>query len=68
MTIETKYGTITEKNSDFGYGYVTIEDEKITYRDGMTWKTWKTAKGFENWVAKQNRTNGGVYKAIESRA
>ena len=62
MTIETTYGTVTsEKNIDFGYGFVTIENGEITYHDCMTYKSWKTVKGFENWVKKQNKMCGGVF-------
>lgn len=66
-SIETAYGIITKANSDFGYGFVTIEDGAITYRDSMVWKTWKTVKGFENWVKKQNAINGGVFDRIATR-
>lgn len=67
MTIETTYGTITEANSNFGYGFVTIEDSKIVYRDSMVWKSWKTVKAFEKWIEKQNKMCGGVFSKIETR-
>ncbi len=67
MTINTAYGTITEANSDFGYGFVTIENGAIVYRDSMVWKSWKSVKGFENWIKKQNKMCGGAFDKIETR-
>ena len=67
MTITTAYGTITETNSDFGYGFVTIENGKIAYRDSTVWKSWNTVKGFENWVKRQNETCGSGFDRIETR-
>lgn len=67
MATETKYGTVTEAHSDFGYGYVTEEDGCIAYRDSTRWKTWKTVKGFERWADRQNEKSGGVFSRIEAR-
>lgn len=65
--IETRYGAITEANSDFGYGQVWLEDEVIMYQDGRGWKSWKTVKGFERWADKQNAMSNGVFDAIDTR-
>lgn len=67
MTIETTYGTVTENNSEFGYGFITIDGGEITYCDSMGWKSWKTVRGFENWVKRQNKTCGGVFDKIATR-
>lgn len=67
MEIKTAYGIITEANSDFGYGYVTIEDGHIAYYDSTAWKTWKTVAGFERWAEKRNKMCGGVYDEIDTR-
>jgi hypothetical protein len=62
---ETRYGTITYAMQDFGYGSVWIDDDgSIAYQDACGYKKWKTIKGFEKWVAKQNAMCGGVYENI----
>lgn len=66
MTIETAYGTITPANSGFGYGFVSVEDGSIVYRDGCGSKAWKTVKGFERWAAKMDKMNGGAFAKVET--
>lgn len=67
MEVMTRYGVITEANSGFGYGFVTVEGGEIVYRDATEWRTWKTVAGFERWAAKQNKMCGGVFSEIETR-
>ncbi|MDU6011810.1 MAG: hypothetical protein E6Y86_07175 [Slackia sp.] len=66
-TVRTKFGNITQADSDFGYGHVFIEDGKIVYGDMCGWKTWKTVRGFERWVDKQNVMSSGAYDKIRTR-
>lgn len=65
-TINTKYGIITEDKADFGYGMIWAERGEIVYMDPCGFKSWKTVRGFERWVAKQNAMCGGVYKEIDN--
>lgn len=64
--IGTKYGNISTDKADFGYGTIWLEGDHITYMDRCGFKTWKTVRGFERWVAKQNKMCGGAYDRIES--
>lgn len=68
--VRTKYGIITRRCSDFGYGWVSIstdyEGNKILYADCEEMRYWKTVRGFERWIEKQNVINSGVYDKIDT--
>lgn len=64
--IATKYGNISTDKADFGYGMIWLERDEIVYMDCCGFKTWKTVRGFERWVARQNAMCGGVYKTIDN--
>ncbi len=65
-SIGTKYGKVSTDKADFGYGMIWLEGDEIVYQDVCGFKSWKTVRGFERWVAKQNAINGGVYKTIDN--
>lgn len=64
--IGTKYGNISTDKADFGYGMIWLEGDHITYMDMCGFKTWKTVRGFERWVEKQNAITNGVYETIDN--
>lgn len=64
--ILTKFGKLSTDKADFGYGMVWLEGDHITYQDMCGFKTWKTVRGFERWVDRQNTMSNGRYAAIAS--
>lgn len=65
-TINTKYGTLTNRMTAFGYGSVWVtKDGHIEYADICGYKIWKTVRGFEKWADKQNVCSNGVYQPID---
>lgn len=62
----TKYGIISTDKADFGYGMIWLERDEIVYVDSCGFKSWKTVRGFERWVDRQNAMTNGVYDSIDN--